>query len=733
MSGDCPPLPEGSLLAGRFVVGPVLGRGAFGIAYRGEDLRWGNACAIKELAPKGARRLDQGLLELPGDKAYRRKLRDRLLAEAERVARLKVPGLLRPRAWFVQNGTAYVVSDHAEGAVSLERRLSDRGPLAADEAVEIALKLLDTLRELHRVGILHRDVKPSNILLGANREVWLIDFGAALEWHADSVGSHSVLFTPGYAPPEQLDPRGVRGPATDVYAVAATLFEMLAGEPPPSSEQRVAGGVLPSLKVLRRDIDPSLVEAIEAGLDLAPESRPQTAEEFAALLRVGAWNGSLSGDWRDFDDRAARLEKFRFSRWQCPCCGGVLERVHPLRAGVCPVCRSGRIRRREVPRGVCPVCRSGALSPWPAQIPVCPGCRACLLRRRRGLLQKIEGLLCEGCGLFLEAAGGGRWRVAKSGQSGLRVGDERSLSEWLEASGRPAVVQVCGDCLAEFDQQPDGRWRQRKPEPSRGWESLYPEEWDFVAAGLEPGAGDSECDACGAEYLSDGDRVTLVGCHRDPYGFAERHQGRSFDWEHLRWVGVGKSSPREGLLCQHCRCEFDLTADGLRLVHGSGPLARAPQRNLSLEDWHRLAQGLPTAEEEEAFQDRFDEAIVQAYERGEIGVGRSGRMVWDGPCAWRLERGGKWSEGTGRLRATETELRLGRLARDQVVSLQSGYEVRQTDDDGLLIRTPSATLRLWPRPIVLNLRLASGTRKVPLDVGSLLERLRRNTGFRDNR
>src|ERR1019366_7111585 len=122
----------------------------------------------------------------------------------------------------------------------------------------------------------HRDIKPSNILVGADGAVYVIDFGAAREWHADSTVTHTVQHTPGYAPPEQLSERARRGPATDLYAVCATLFVMLAGVAPPSASDRAAGIPLPSLLSIRPELDPIIVRAIEAGLMLAYAGRPQT-------------------------------------------------------------------------------------------------------------------------------------------------------------------------------------------------------------------------------------------------------------------------------------------------------------------------------------------------------------------------------------------------------------------------------------------------------------------------
>ncbi len=725
-------MPSGTVLASRFVVGEVLGRGAFGIVYRGEDLRWGELCTIKELAPCQAVRRAGGLLELPGNDRYRRRLRDRFLDEAERIGRLRIEGILPPRAWFVQNGTAYVVTEHADGVETLEARLTLRGACSQTETLAIAERLLRTLDSLHRAGILHRDVKPSNILVGRSGELWLIDFGAALEWHADSGNAHRVLFTPGYAPPEQLDRHGSRGPATDIYAVGATLYQLLSGYPPPPAPERMAGTAAPPLRVLRPDVDPAVCEAIEAALELDPDHRPQSAPELLARLQSGMVGGALDGTWRDFDERAVRLASFRFGRRECPGCGGVLEGVKPLRRGQCPVCREGAVRAREVPEDLCPVCRVGVLRRWPSPIPACPSCRTGLMRTKRGLIGRARRLQCQRCGFALEESDGKRWRTSPGRSEGFAQGDERSAQEWVGATGRSAAVDVCDSCGAQLDLEPDGRWRLAWSGAERlEWERLYREEWACVAAGLEPTAGNAECDRCGAEYFVDGERVTLLGCHRDSFGFADRHQGRCFDWDQLAWVGVGKTSLRPGVRCAECGTEFDFAGERLRLVRGEGRLSGVAGQTLSIEDWHRVAQDLPRRDEEALFQERFDEAIVSAYENGQIDLGGRPGLLWDGTASWRWDGRRSTKEGRSRVLIDGGALRIRRLPRSLVLPLDGRVSFADLEDDGLLMESAEVRLALWPEPIVLEVRLASGVRRVPLDVASLRLRLRHLAGNRN--
>ena len=206
-------------------------------------------------------------------------------------------------------------------------------------AIFILLQLLDILEGIHAKRILHRDIKPSNILVSPKGEVFLIDFGAAREWHADSAALQTVLFTPGYAPLEQMSDRGRRGPVTDIYALCATAYHMFAGYPPRPSAERADGTEIVPLSRLRPDLDQPLLQAIMAGLRLRFNERPQTVAELRALLIVPDPDEPSLSTVEALDATALRLSRFSFKRNECPVCSGILERPRPLRTGICPVCR----------------------------------------------------------------------------------------------------------------------------------------------------------------------------------------------------------------------------------------------------------------------------------------------------------------------------------------------------------------------------------------------------------
>ncbi|MCC7228784.1 MAG: protein kinase, partial [Fimbriimonadaceae bacterium] len=535
MTHEPRPLPEGTLLADRFEVGEILGKGAFGIVYLARDLDRNDHVVIKELAPDGTHRREDLLLDLPAAMAHR--LRRNFLNEAKTMSRLNVRGVLPVRLGFVENGTAYFATDYLPNAITLEKLLQGEGRMDVDGALDIFYQVLEILETVHAKGILHRDLKPSNILLSPAGEVTLIDFGAAREWHADSSITHTVLFTPNYAPLEQMTERARRGPATDLYALCATVYEMLSGRKPESATERASGVPWTPLLTLRPEVDPSITKAIELGLALKYSDRPQSVQAMRDQMAHREENATVNTLF-ELDARMVRLQRFSFERRQCPACSGLLDEPRPLRKGVCPVCHEGTIKKREIHPGKCPCCRTTVLKRFHNLDPMrtCPSCRKGWLQiRKKGLLSKEIVATCPLC----ESEFAGTQTEANA----------RPWSDYLAESGRSEFVMHCDNCRSQFDELADGRLLAVVSNGNLRYDRLYPEEWDCVAAGLEPGTGNAECLVCSADFYVDGDQVTLLATKDDPFGFAKEHLGRLLTFEDNRWMAVGKFSPNPGLVC----------------------------------------------------------------------------------------------------------------------------------------------------------------------------------------
>jgi serine/threonine protein kinase len=184
------------------------------------------------------------------------------------------------RNFFRAFGTAYLVMDYYEGR-SLGDYLSQlEQPVETDAAVAMMLSVLDGLQFVHDRGVLHRDVKPHNIYMTNSGRVILLDFGAARQAAGVHVDSISVVLSEGYAPLEQYQKNSPQGPWTDIYGVAATLYRMLKGAPPPVALDRL--GVDP----LEEDfqLPEELSAVLRKALALRPHERYTTAAEFKLAL-----------------------------------------------------------------------------------------------------------------------------------------------------------------------------------------------------------------------------------------------------------------------------------------------------------------------------------------------------------------------------------------------------------------------------------------------------------------
>ena len=248
-----------------------LGRGAVGVVYRGRSAD-GRVVAIKTFDPLLAR-----------DDAFRARL-----AREVRVAREIVePHLVRILEAGEEEGTPYLVLEYLPGG-SLAERLAE-GPLRLEEMLYSVAEVAAGLDALHRGGVVHRDVKPSNVLLREDGSAALTDFGVA------KGAAYTVLTRPGQVlgTMDYLAPELVRGgeatPASDIYALGCVAFECLAGQPP-FGDRSLFGVGTAHLEDEPPDppTSPQVAWALLRALQKEPEERPATATTYAHLLRAAA-------------------------------------------------------------------------------------------------------------------------------------------------------------------------------------------------------------------------------------------------------------------------------------------------------------------------------------------------------------------------------------------------------------------------------------------------------------
>jgi len=276
-----------------FRVVRILGAGNFGIVYAAENIHLDETVAIKEFLPTElARREEDGQIRplSPSTAEAFRWARERFLQEARTLWGLghprPHPSIVRVTRYQEANGSAYMFMEFEHGQ-PLSELLDQRGTLSYAELRPIIASLLDGLERVHSANILHRDIKPANILIRQDGSPVFIDFGAARNVSLSGETSVFTSFTPRYAAIEQLDQSGKQGPWTDIYALGATLYRAVTGVTPKSaSEQMLGERQERAEKVGRGSYPDAFLRAIDAACALRPEDRPQTVEEWHALLFV---------------------------------------------------------------------------------------------------------------------------------------------------------------------------------------------------------------------------------------------------------------------------------------------------------------------------------------------------------------------------------------------------------------------------------------------------------------
>ncbi|MYV52071.1 serine/threonine-protein kinase, partial [Streptomyces sp. SID3212] len=267
--------PEGRLLAGRYRLGAVLGRGGMGTVWRALDEMLGRTVAVKEL------RFPSSI-----DDDEKRRLITRTLREAKAIARIRNSGAVTVFDVVDEDDRPWIVMELVEGK-SLAEAVREDGLLPPRRAAEVGLAILDVLRSAHREGILHRDVKPSNVLIAEDGRVVLTDFGIAQVEGDPSVTSTGMLVgAPSYISPERA--RGHKpGPAADLWSLGGLLYASVEGSPPYDKGSAIAT----LTAVMTEPLEPPkhagpLTDVIYGLLDKDPERRLDDSGARALLQAI---------------------------------------------------------------------------------------------------------------------------------------------------------------------------------------------------------------------------------------------------------------------------------------------------------------------------------------------------------------------------------------------------------------------------------------------------------------
>ena len=296
---DDPLLASVPLTAGYKVLGGValyqkLGQGGMGAVYRGRHVRLDIDVAVKVMVPPA------GIPPQHADDYVKRFIR-----EARTAAKIDHPNLVRVTDVNRECGVYFLTMQFVDGESAAER-LRRKGPLAEAEAIQIVLGAAEGLAKAHQAGIVHRDVKPDNIMIDREGAVKIADLGLAKAFHQGEDDSDTSLLTqtqqamgtPSYMPPEQFVSARDVGPPGDVWSLGVSLFELITGQLPWTGTsvfvvgQKITGEPLPQIKSLRPDVSEGVCVLIERATQKNQNDRYAHCGEMTEVLRAHQLTGA---------------------------------------------------------------------------------------------------------------------------------------------------------------------------------------------------------------------------------------------------------------------------------------------------------------------------------------------------------------------------------------------------------------------------------------------------------
>lgn len=282
-------LTPGVRLNHRYLVGKVLGCGGFGVTYIGKDIILNRTVAVKEYFPGdfATRRFGSRAIEMYSGEAQEGFLAglNSFISEARRLAQINdINGIVHVYDYFQENNTGYIVMEYLQGR-TIKEILETKKRFSFDEAEKIIIPVLEALSEVHKAGLIHRDIAPDNIFITRENVVKVLDFGAARYAVTNVSKSLSVIVKSGYSPAEQYRVNGQQGPWTDIYGVGATFYRMIVGFHPQEALERIIEDkiILPSDAEVK--ISPGQEKVLMKSLSVKGKDRYQSADEFLNALK----------------------------------------------------------------------------------------------------------------------------------------------------------------------------------------------------------------------------------------------------------------------------------------------------------------------------------------------------------------------------------------------------------------------------------------------------------------
>lgn len=272
-----------------YMIERELAHGGFSSVYLARQLKDQVQVAIKEYLPrKLAHRTWNNIVVSNGEESRAMFMRGRALffEEAKVLATLKHPNIVEVISFFQANETVYMVMTYDYG-ITLDRILHKKIlPITESFLLSVFSLLLKGVAVIHQHQLVHLDIKPANILIRADNDPLLLDFGAIRKFPNRSSRQGAKVLTNGFSPIEQYDTHGQLGPWSDLYAVGASMRACLDLKVPPNSTDRVKQNNLPlAVKAYKRKFPEYLLKAIDWAMEIFPEDRPQSVAELEQALK----------------------------------------------------------------------------------------------------------------------------------------------------------------------------------------------------------------------------------------------------------------------------------------------------------------------------------------------------------------------------------------------------------------------------------------------------------------
>jgi non-specific serine/threonine protein kinase len=309
-------LPRGTILR-EWRLEEVLGVGGFGIVYKARGIYFNELVAIKEYFPSAISERDDDATVVPVDsdaeEVHALGLK-KFVEEAKLLWNLsspsRHPNIVSVRSLFEVHGTAYMVMDFEDGN-SLSKLLKNGVRFNESSLKEMIIPMAEGLERAHRVGVLHRDIKPPNIILNDSGRSVLIDFGSARFESGEATSTTVTFHTPPYAAIEQYVKTFVQGPWTDIYALGVVLYECVTGTKPMEVLERMHGNAgTPLAEGNWPGYSKDFLAAIDTAMLVRPEDRPRSISEWLALLEPGKSGAQPDDEDDDFDEDVTRIMSY---------------------------------------------------------------------------------------------------------------------------------------------------------------------------------------------------------------------------------------------------------------------------------------------------------------------------------------------------------------------------------------------------------------------------------------